>query len=508
MAIKYQSMEEPQTQLSAAERAKQPRESRKFSGIDCSNNLILTLSPALFRMTFLTHLYLDHNRIDDLPPDIDRLSNLEVLDLSYNKLHILPPELGNVRTLKELLLNHNQLSSLPYELGRLFRVKVLTLSGNPLSEPLMSMSLTQDSTETILLYLLDNAPVAPSPPERVWLTPNNVDLAKFSLTHKTFSVFCYNILCDKYATRQIYRYCPTWALDWEYRRQNIVREIFTRSADIISLQEVESQEFSAYFLPQLLERGYNGIFRAKSRARTMGEQDRKFVDGCAIFYNMAKFTLLEDHLIEFERLASKTHAGCADMLNRVMPKDQVALVALLELNNSGTHATPPDRVCVVNAHLAWEPIFKDVKVIQSVLMVTEVERILREASLPNIPTLFTGDLNSLPDSGVYAYMDNGHTHLSHSDFEGRDYAAFFQKTSLRHGFRLSSAYTGEMPFTNYTSDFTGIIDYIWYTNDKLVPTMILGPVDPEYMKHVDGCPNPHFPSDHHSLLCEFAILKK
>lgn len=30
---------------------------------------------------------------------------------------------------------------------------------------------------------------------------------------------CYNVLCDKYATRQMYGYCPSWALSWEYRKK-------------------------------------------------------------------------------------------------------------------------------------------------------------------------------------------------------------------------------------------------------------------------------------------------
>ena len=47
---------------------------------------------------------------------------------------------------------------------------------------------------------------------------------------------CYNILCDKYATRQVYGYCPTWALDWQYRRKGILQEIKHYSADIITLQ--------------------------------------------------------------------------------------------------------------------------------------------------------------------------------------------------------------------------------------------------------------------------------
>lgn len=47
---------------------------------------------------------------------------------------------------------------------------------------------------------------------------------------------CYNVLCDKYATRQLYGYCPSWALSWDYRKKNIMQEILGCNADIISLQ--------------------------------------------------------------------------------------------------------------------------------------------------------------------------------------------------------------------------------------------------------------------------------
>lgn len=47
---------------------------------------------------------------------------------------------------------------------------------------------------------------------------------------------CYNVLCDKYATRQLYGYCPSWALSWEYRKKGIMEEITNCDADIISLQ--------------------------------------------------------------------------------------------------------------------------------------------------------------------------------------------------------------------------------------------------------------------------------
>jgi len=52
---------------------------------------------------------------------------------------------------------------------------------------------------------------------------------------------CYNVLSDKYATRQMYGYCPTWALAWDYRKKNILAEIRHYTADIISLQVKRSK---------------------------------------------------------------------------------------------------------------------------------------------------------------------------------------------------------------------------------------------------------------------------
>jgi CCR4-NOT transcription complex subunit 6 len=46
----------------------------------------------------------------------------------------------------------------------------------------------------------------------------------------------YNILCDKYATRHVYGYCPSWALKWDYRRKQILDELRSYAADIIALQ--------------------------------------------------------------------------------------------------------------------------------------------------------------------------------------------------------------------------------------------------------------------------------
>ena len=54
------------------------------------------------------------------------------------------------------------------------------------------------------------------------------------------------------------------------------------------IQEVETEQFWSFFLPELKKNGYDGIFSPKSRAQTMSEEERRYVDGCAIFWHTSK----------------------------------------------------------------------------------------------------------------------------------------------------------------------------------------------------------------------------
>lgn len=284
---------------------------------------IRNISPQLFDLTHLTHLYVNDNSLTKVPSEIGKLVNLQVFDASNNKLRSLPAEIGDLIRLRELLLSNNYLRTLPFEMGRLFNLQMLAVKGNPLPQEFISLHAEVNGTSKLLTFLLDSLPVPTvEPPPRAWLplaTPTRTKPACI------FTVLCYNVLCDKYATRQMYGYCPTWALDWMYRRKAILQELRHYSADIISLQEVETDQFYNFFLPELQQDGYAGIFAAKSRAKTMSESEKKFVDGCAIFYRTAKFNLIKEHLVEFNQLAMANAEGSDDMLNRVMTKGKLQI---------------------------------------------------------------------------------------------------------------------------------------------------------------------------------------
>ena len=111
-----------------------------------------------------------------------------------------------------------------------------------------------------------------------------------------FRVVCYNMLADIYANRQIYPYCPAWALAWNYRRNNILRELTSYEADLMCLQEVQGDHFENFFQPRLNALGFEGVFKPKTRD-ALGDNPNA-IDGCAIFFRRDRFSLTEQYSIE------------------------------------------------------------------------------------------------------------------------------------------------------------------------------------------------------------------
>ena len=224
--------------------------------------------------------------------------------------------------------------------------------------------------------------------------------------------------------------------------------------------------------------------------------------------------------------------GSDDMLNRVMPKDNIGLAALLKIEESAwdgltaeqAHVTQPILVCT--AHIHWDPEFCDVKLIQTMMLSNELKQILDETNQSlrpnhkydpnNVQLLLCGDFNSLPDSGVIEFLSSGRVSMDHQDFKELSYKSCLQRllgaesvNEFNHPFKLASAYSEDiMPYTNYTFDFKGIIDYIFYTKTGMVPLGLLGPLSNDWLREskVVGCPHPHIPSDHFPLLVELELM--
>lgn len=82
-----------------------------------------------------------------------------------------------------------------------------------------------------------------------------------------FTVLTYNILADLYATQQAFPTSDPCALLWQYRRQLILQELAMYDADIICLQEVQSNSFHEDLRPEMDRRGFDSVFKKKTQVR-------------------------------------------------------------------------------------------------------------------------------------------------------------------------------------------------------------------------------------------------
>ncbi|KAF8624630.1 hypothetical protein AX15_005784 [Amanita polypyramis BW_CC] len=356
-----------------------------MGGVNIKN---IPSTSGLFSFTFLINLYLNHNGLSSIPPEIAKLRHLELLDLSGNSLTSLPPELGMLTQLKELYIFDNHLTTLPMELGSLHQLQTMGIEGNPLDAQLKAI-VQKEGTIALVSYLRDSCPVPAPPPDRIWkhvLSPTDRDTLASDSNTEVFSVLCYNILCEKYATERLYGYTPSWALSWEYRKNLILSELMMYDADFLCLQEVDITQYEDYFVKNLSAHGYDGVYWPKSRYKTMNDVDRRLVDGCATFFKSSKYQLVEKHLIEFSAVAMQRQdfKKTDDMFNRVLGKDHIAVVCLFEDKASGS------RLIIANAHILWDPAYRDVKLVQVALLVDEIEKIANNfAKLPPRPNLST-----------------------------------------------------------------------------------------------------------------------
>ncbi|MCJ1414381.1 Glucose-repressible alcohol dehydrogenase transcriptional effector [Xylographa parallela] len=512
-----------------------------WDGIDLSGQGLRALSVSLFHnYIFLTKLFIDNNKLTSLPPAISQLRNLELLQASNNQLRELPDSIGMLVRLKQLLVFDNMIHTLPCEIGHLYTLEMLGIEGNPLDDDIKDI-LVQQGTQALIVHIRDTTEGGTPPRAREKIVLDD------SENGESFTVLDYNILCDKAATRAQYGYTPSKALTWEYRRDLILEEIKFYDADIVCLQEVDVESYNEFFRRELAVQRYKGVFWPRSRARTMADKEARLVDGCATFYKAQKFIMLDKQVIEFANTAINRPdmKGEHDIFNRIMPRDNIAVVTFLENRLTGS------RMMVANTHIFWDPAYEDVKIVQVAILMEQITKLAdRWASFPpcldkaafrfteqdsetdpevpeippaepgpsleyangaSIPLIICCDLNCAKGSGVYDLLDRGSVPHDHPDLDSRRYGNF-TRDGISHPFHLKSAYDedtvdGEkiLEFTNYTPGFSGILDYIWHSSGSLRVRQVLGDVDDEYLLKVPGFPNFHFPSDHLPLFAEFSV---
>ena len=215
--------------------------------------------------------------------------------------------------------------------------------------------------------------------------------------------------------------------------------------------------------------------------------------------------LLEDYLIQ---LAMAHAEGSDAMLNRVMLKDNIGIAALLEVKDSTALHMPSQHVLVYSKRPhSLGPRVSRCEAHPDTHAHKRTQQHCHEGpdgtwdrfqdTHPRDAGCPCNDLNSLPDSSVVEYLRTGRIATSHRDLQGHGYDGFLQRFSasvrggirapsgkpeLVHQFNLRRTYSGQMEYTNFTFDFKGVIDYIFYSADFLTPLGLMGPVSMDWAR--------------------------
>jgi CCR4-NOT transcription complex subunit 6 len=308
------------------------------------------------------------------------------------------------------------------------------------------------------------------------------------------------------------------------RFQNIMREILDAAPDVVCLQEVQADHYEAHLYAAMSDQGYEGVYKQKTR-QSMGLAGK--VDGCALFWRRSKFHLVESYSIEFNELAQRqatqvlglnprSEEGVA-FLNR-LSKDNIAQLVVLELAQptlaSRTNREPINQVCIANTHLYSNKDFPDVKLWQAWQLLQELETFVMSRGT-NLPLMICGDFNSTPDTAVYDLLSRQTVHPGHPDVNvatGDDVPNVLPDPhNITHSFQLGSCYQtvlGDEPIqTNFTVNFKGVLDYIWYSHQNLRPLSAAPiPDEPVLTRNGEALPSTEFSSDHLMLISDVQIL--
>ncbi|KAL8005792.1 putative endonuclease/exonuclease/phosphatase, MYND-like zinc finger, mRNA-binding protein [Plasmopara halstedii] len=378
-------------------------------------------------------------------------------------------------------------------------------------------------------------PFPPMPPRRQMLANVNEERLTPRLRQiGIFRVLTYNVLAEIYATRQMYPYCPIWALSWSFRRELLKRELQLYNADILCLQEVQGDHYKSFFAPMMENWGYEGWYLKKTR-ESMGLEGK--VDGCALFYKRNRFILKERYPVDFNDLANNflkqvqteydleyqgpSMAARERFLSTLtkmrlrLQRDNIAQIAVLEVVPASNEVVSRKSqsgplICIANVHIFSNPKFPDVKLWQTNMLAKQLERVTLSR---NLPTILCGDFNSEPTSAVYEFMTRNHVPVDHPDIQypPPQLASIYASLDLEHNIGFASAYASvfgaEPEYTNYTGHWTGVVDYVWYTPETLTPFAGLKVHSPEVLKRYSktALPNCQFLSDHVPLCLDFSI---
>jgi len=309
-----------------------------------------------------------------------------------------------------------------------------------------------------------------------------------------------------------FSYCNPESLLTKHRLPTIVDIIKGYSPDIACFQELDP-----LISPRLTE-GLHGMLK-EGIVHLNSSLPAK--DGCGIYFNPHKLDVvdtshvrlgdvLDKHLPTLGDYATKTTSSISltrALHREIREKLNMAVFARFSDKTNGNHVT------VCSSHLFWDPAYPDIKLIQAYLLAKECAE---RSSIDTTPIIVGADLSSVPTTiGVYELLMGSGKVSTTQDHHPVQFRSKNQKLEgvlpeavpdlhtpivFKSGMREWLNGT-EPPFTNYTENFKGCLDYILlYGNVNVVGGVALP--DQTELSIETALPNSRIPSDHLPLVLD------
>ena len=275
----------------------------------------------------------------------------------------------------------------------------------------------------------------------------------------------------------------------------------------------------------------------------------QIAEGEAIFFNANKFALMSSERISLSEFF-QNHASCSSLYQGLkaaptVVKELTTKHTIVQLDFLRCLQMPDHFLCVANTHLYFHPMGDHIRLIQVEISLKLIKTTLdafKETVGPQstVAVLFCGDFNSCPCIAAYHYMLTGSVSKQHPDWmvykltevprcacnprppalgaegemeEGTEQGSVwpvcsqvsvddsFEGLDLCHGFQFQNA-TGTVGYTNYTSGYRGVLDYIFVDSDNLSVERTIPLPSLEEISEFVALPSVYFPSDHLALVAD------
>ena len=224
----------------------------------------------------------------------------------------------------------------------------------------------------------------------ILVQPAGFDMKRNSIPEKeSFSVVSYNILATAYIEPARYSRTPSLMLNPTWRTPAVVGYVAALGDDIICLQEVEIDMFSALRI-RLASLGYGSQYARKQAQKP---------DGCATFYRLDRFELVDANIIVY-----------ADGQSAERNSGNIALVAVLSARGRD--------IGIINTHLSWDPPEVPLEARLGYRQIVQLLREYKEMEKKLQSWVIAGDFNLTPDSATLALAVNGGLDFAHRGFPG------------------------------------------------------------------------------------------